>query len=789
MIPSEHTEWMAPLHPAPQPSKPVVRARLFGKRNGLGFFLVGVGCAVIALVWALVLERIEFERAEEIAEATKQNASLARALEEHTVMTLSSVDQALHFVAYEYQQQGMALNVRKTLAGGYIDDSVFIDLSIVDEQGMRVLGRDDAKPTSVADRDYFKRHQLADDREMFVSQPALGRITGKWAIHMSLRINKPDGSFGGVALASINPTYFTKFYEEAELGEHGLVTLVGLDGITRARQVGTVGSFGEDMRGSTLFASLSKSEAGNFTSLGKLDGTPRFYSFRTLQRYPLVVAVGTSIEATLVPFRERTRNYRIFAGFATVCIVLIVVGALIALSRRNAHESHIEYLATHDAVTDLPNRNLLNDRIAQAIHHAGRGEMELAVIFVDLDNFKYVNDGFGHPVGDALLRIIARELSGLVRSGDTVARLGGDEFVLLVDDVENGALAAATIAGKALERFSRPFTVGTREFTITASIGISLYPADGQDAARLLLNADAAMYQAKETGRNNFQFSAPEMKNKAVERGALEAGLRRALQLRQFELHYQPLVLTATGQPVGMEALIRWRHPEEGLIAPAQFIGIAEETGLIIPIGEWVLRTACAQNKAWQDAGLPPLTVSVNLSALQLRHPGLVELVASALKETGLDPRYLDLELTETMVMGKSPFVIECLHALKALGITLSLDDFGTGYSNLGYLKSFPLDQLKVDRSFVKDLPGSTHAASIVRAIVSMGHSLGLQVIAEGVENAAQAQFLAAVRCEHAQGFLYSKPLPPAEFAQWLSIAKSARSRVGDELQSSEALV
>ena len=878
------------------------KARLIGKRFGVNSVLVGLGCAVIVAVWAVMIERIDFEHAETIAAATKQNASLARTLEEHTVRTLAGIDQALHFIMYQYGQQGLALSVRKAMADGEIDESIFTDIAVIDEHGLRVLGRDDAKPFSVADREYFKFQQHADRNDLFISQPALGRVTGKWAIHVTRRINKPDGSFGGVALAAVDPTYFTKFYREADLGERGLVTLVGLDGITRARQVGGIGSFGEDMHGSTLMAEQAKSEAGNFTSTGRLDATPRLVSFRTLPHYPLIVAVATSEEATLAPFRDRARNYRIFAAFATACVVLFVAGALIALSRqrraattlheserfahatidalsntiavidasgrilsvnrawrefarangavpaavsegsnyfdvcdkaaasgdakaaavsellravisgernsaaleypchapseqrwfclsltrfsddgpirvvvsheniteRKVHESHIEYLATHDALTDLPNRNLLNDRITQAINHAGRAESELAVIFVDLDHFKHVNDAFGHLVGDELLRVIAQELKALVRSGDTVARLGGDEFVLLLDDVKNAGIAATAISRKALERFSRPFVVGTRAFTVTASIGVSLYPGDGQDPEMLLMNADAAMYHAKEAGCNNFQFSAPEMKNKAIERFALEGALRRALQLDQFELHYQPLVLMATGEATGIEALIRWRHPDEGLIPPAQFIAMAEETGMIIPIGEWVLRTACAQNKAWQDARFPPLTVSVNLSAIQLRQAGLVELVARILDETGLDARYLDLELTETMVMGKSQSVIDCLHALKALGVTLSIDDFGTGYSNLGYLRSFPLDQLKIDRSFVHDLPESSNAASIARAIVSMGHSLGLRVVAEGVETAAQAQFLASIWCEHAQGYFYSKPLPAAEFALWL---------------------
>ena len=890
------------------------KAHLLGRWSAVSSVLVGLGCAAIIAVWAVMIERIDFENVETIAAATKQNASLARTLEEHTVRTLLGVDQALNFIMYRYGEQGLALSVRKAVVDGDIDDKIFIDIGVIDESGLRVLGRDSPKSFSVADREYFKFHQRADGHALFISQPALGRATGKWAIHMTRRINKPDGTFGGVILAAVDPAYFTNFYQEADLGEKGMVTLVGLDGITRARQVGGRGTFGEDMRDSTLMAEQAKRKAGNFTSTGKLDATVRLVSYRTLPNYPLIVAVATSKSATLAQFRERARNYRIFAALATACIVLFAAGALIVLSRqrrtaatlreserfahatidalsttiavidasgrvlsvnqawrafaqangalagsvsegsnylevcdkaaasgdakaaavsdllraviggernsaaleysshspseqrwfclkltrfsddgpvrvvvaheniteRKVHESHIEYLATHDALTDLPNRNLLNDRITQAIKHAGRAQLELAVLFVDLDNFKYVNDGFGHSVGDELLRVIARELRALVRSSDTVARLGGDEFVLLLDDLKNAALDATTISRKVLDRFSRPFVVGVREFTITASIGISLYPEDGQGPDTLLMNADAAMYHAKEAGRNTFQFSAPEMKNKAIDRVALEGALRRALQLGQFELHYQPLVLIASGEAVGMEALIRWRHPELGLVPPAQFIPMAEETGLIVPIGEWVLRNACAQNKAWQDAGLRPLIVSVNLSALQLRHAGLVDLVARILNETGLDARYLDLELTETMVMGKAQPVIDCLHALKALGVTLSIDDFGTGYSNLGYLKSFPLDQLKIDGSFVKDLPDSSHAASIVRAIVSMAHSLGLRVVAEGVETAAQAQFLVSLWCEHAQGYLYSRPLPAADFARWLASGKSKGMKTAD---------
>ncbi len=438
------------------------------------------------------------------------------------------------------------------------------------------------------------------------------------------------------------------------------------------------------------------------------------------------------------------------------------------ISALKESQRQLQQLATHDTLTDLPNRNLFNDRLNQAISHSQRTGLGLGVFFLDLDHFKYVNDGFGHDVGDALLTTVARELLSQVRKGDTVARVGGDEFAILLTNLKDTAVDSATVASKVQERFSRPLLVGERELTITPSIGISLYPGDGETASRLLTRADAAMYLAKEKGRNGFAFYTSEMSNKAIERVGLEAALRRALQLGQFELHYQPQVLIASGEVTGMEALLRWRHPDMGLIPPVQFIPMAEETGLIVAIGEWVLRTACLQARAWQDAGLPSLTVAVNLSALQLRQPGFVAVVSKILAETGLEPRYLDLELTESMVMGKTDFAVPTLKDLKALGVALTIDDFGTGYSNLGYLKSFPLDQIKIDRSFVADLPDSNDAASIARAIVSMGHSLGLRVIPEGVETFAQARFLARIGCEHAQGFLYAKPLPAEEFAAWV---------------------
>lgn len=441
------------------------------------------------------------------------------------------------------------------------------------------------------------------------------------------------------------------------------------------------------------------------------------------------------------------------------------------VTARRASEDRIRYLATHDGLTGLPNRDLLADRAAQAIGHAQRTALALGVLVLDLDHFEYVNDGHGYPAGDALLQAVARELQKLVREGDTVARLGGDEFVLLLSDLKNDTVDANAAAQRVLERLSRPVLTAGREFTVTASIGISLYPADGQDPEVLLRNAGTAMRSAKASGRNAARFHHSEMSESVLERISLEEGLRHALELGQLELHYQPQVAISSVEVIGMEALMRWRHPEKGLIPPAKFIPVAEETGLIVPIGEWALITACAQNAAWQAAGLPHLTVSVNLSAVQFRHPSLPETISKVLRETGLAAHHLDLELTESMVMGQMEYVVSRLRELNALDVQLSMDDFGTGYSSLGSLKSFPLDQLKMDQSFVRDLPADQNAAAIAQAIVSMGRSLGMRVIAEGVETQAQADYLMSIGCEYAQGYLYSRPLPASECETWQQAA------------------
>jgi diguanylate cyclase (GGDEF)-like protein len=430
---------------------------------------------------------------------------------------------------------------------------------------------------------------------------------------------------------------------------------------------------------------------------------------------------------------------------------------------RKRYQEQIERQANYDALTGLPNRSLLHERLRHAMT-AHRHERYIAVVFLDLDHFKFVNDGLGHTTGDQLIREVGARLKAAVREGDTVARLGGDEFILVLSDQPaDGAVQLAM--QRVLDAVGQPVTLDGQEFSVTCSAGISLYPRDGNDAETLLRNADAAMYRAKAGGRNNFQFYTTEMNRNVNERLSMEHNLRRALERMEFELHYQPRIDLRRRAMVGAEALVRWRHPTAGLVYPDRFIPIAEETGLIVPLGEWVMRTACAQNRAWQMAGYGAISVSVNLSLRQFKQQSLVRSVQRILVETGLAAAHLEVELTESMVMHDAEGAITTLQALRELGVHVSVDDFGTGYSSLSYLKRLPLAALKIDQAFVRDICESHGDRGVLaQAIIALGHNLRLRVVAEGVEKAEQAAFLEEHGCDEVQGIYFGRPVPAAEF-------------------------
>ncbi|SNB44900.1 EAL domain-containing protein [Geobacter sp. DSM 9736] len=434
------------------------------------------------------------------------------------------------------------------------------------------------------------------------------------------------------------------------------------------------------------------------------------------------------------------------------------------VSERKRFEEQLVYLANHDALTGLPNRNLFMDRLGQVLAYNARTDRQACVMFLDLDHFKVINDTLGHPCGDKLLQTVARLISGCLRTGDTVARLGGDEFTVILPNIA-GSHEIVAVAEKILEIIAHPVELDGTELFVTASIGITLFPADGSTVDLLLKNADTAMYHAKEQGRNNYQFFSEEMNRLVFERMFMETNLRRALDRQELLLHYQPQLDLSTGEVIGMEALVRWQHPELGLIPPVRFIPLAEECGLITQLGEWVLRTACRQNRQWQEEGLSPLKVAVNISARQFRQHNLVDLVARVLEETGLEPGFLELELTESIIMKDLEQTVRTLRDLEAMGISLAIDDFGTGYSSLSYLQRFPINTLKIDQSFIRDLSTNPDDNAIVQTIIVMAHQLGMKVTAEGVETEEQLAFLCNHSCEKMQGYYFSKPLPADAFA------------------------
>ncbi|MBF0284985.1 MAG: EAL domain-containing protein [Magnetococcales bacterium] len=486
---------------------------------------------------------------------------------------------------------------------------------------------------------------------------------------------------------------------------------------------------------------------------------------------------------------NRRRNGEIYPQWMTISAILgpdervrNYVAVFSDLTNLKQSEEHLLYLEGHDTLTSLPNRVLFHERLHQTLAEAKSLDRMAAVLLLDLDRFKVINDTIGHDMGDRLLLMVAERLASCIPAHGVLGRLGGDEFAVICPRLQDPR-EAAELARRMLTALARVIEIDGLELFVTPSIGISLYPLDGKDGKTLLKNADAAMYHAKEQGRNNFQYYRNEFNASSLARMLLESHLRNALDREQFILYYQPQIHLATGRMVGAEALIRWRHPERGMVSPAEFIPLAEETGLILAMGRWALQTACYQAMAWQAAGAPPIRIAVNLSGLQFKQRDFTELVAQVLEETGLDPQYLELELTESIAMGDVEDTLEKLNALARMGIQLAIDDFGTGFSSLSYLKRYPIHVLKIDRSFIRECTDDPEDAAIVRTVIALAHSMGLKVIAEGVETEAQRELLQRNHCDEFQGYLFSTPVPPESFfpllGQWANPPhpEPARSR------------
>lgn len=486
-----------------------------------------------------------------------------------------------------------------------------------------------------------------------------------------------------------------------------------------------------------------------------------------------IASIDHAFEVGATDFITKPLNYAILGHRVRYLLRTMQAFESVRKSKKEIH-----HLAFYDALTNLPNRRLFGDRLQQAVETARRNNHLMGIMFIDIDNFKRINDSYGHSVGDKFLRTVAGLLVTCLRSSDSVsrgleedqmsiARLGGDEFTVLLTHLKK-AEDAARVAKRIIDAISVPFLLGDEELVVTPSIGISIFPYDGDGVEDLVRAADTAMFYAKDNGKNNYQFYTNSMSATAFERLSMENALRKALVNNEFEMYYQPKIDLASNRTIGLEALIRWNHPEMGLVSPADFIPLAEETGLIVPLGEWVLRTVCSQMRCWLDAGLEPLRIAVNLSACQFRQTTLWKMVKRTLQESGLAPKMLEIELTESVIMDNIQTSSTVLRDLKKMGVHISMDDFGTGYSSLSLLKRLPLDTLKIDQSFVRDITTDAEDAAIVDAVISLAHSLRLRVIAEGVETREQLDFLREHGCDEAQGYLYSRPLPVAAIEAWL---------------------
>jgi diguanylate cyclase (GGDEF)-like protein len=790
-------------------------------------------------------------RQSELRDQTNQLKNLSLILAEQANRTFQSVDLVVASVAAGMAAEGVtdAASFDRIMAGREVhlllkekmSGTPQLDAVNVTSGNGRMINFSRYWPVpeiDVTDRDYYQAMTADPNLKTFVSQPVENRATGAWTIFLVHRVDGAKGEPIGFVVGAISLTYFEDFYQAISTDKGTSIALQKMSGhmLVRFPPTDTVGKVFSNQK-----RLMPDGVSGTLRELSPIDGQMRLKAAHALADYPVFALATKTEEAALANWRTMARLMSLgalgcamaiaAAGFAFGRQWLNKMRLADSQAELGRHEERaaamraaaqvaqaaalrVAHAAEHDFLTGLPNRMLLTDRVGQAIALARRHKKHVAVLFLDLDGFKHINDSLGHGVGDKLLQSIAKRLAACVRSSDTVCRQGGDEFVVLLTEVEqseDAATAASRIAravsgshsidqndthvdvaiaaGRMLQAVAEPHSIDRHELHVTASIGVSVYPEDGLDAETLIKNADTAMYQAKENGRQSYRFFEPDMNVRAVERQSIEEDLRRALERREFALHYQPIIDLRTGAITGAEALIRWMHPTRGLVPPLQFIPVAEDCALIVPIDAWVLREACTQARAWLDAGLPPITMAVNASAIELRSETFLENLFATLHETGLEPTSLVLEVTESVLMKHAEVATSILRALREKGVKVAIDDFGTGYSSLGYLRKFPLDALKIDQSFVRQIDTAGEDTAIVSAVIGMARSLKLRVIAEGVETLEELKFLRAHDCDAAQGYYYSRPVVPQEFARLLETGISnsdARHHVSSESKRAE---
>jgi len=742
---------------------------------------------LLTIIWGATVGVIRVRNADAERAALASTREQLNTYEAQVLRAMREIDQTLNVVKFWRQSQNGRQSLADLKREGLLPPDLLFTVSIADRDGAIVDSTRPFAHQNVAAQDYYRTQRNAD--AFFVGRLPRGP-TQHAELHFSRRLSAASGEFDGAVIVAVDAHYFVSGYEPTKLGAHGVLGLLGTDGVFRVRRTGDSVLSGDSIDYAAAASGADDTEPT--IAVSPVDGVRRWAGTRELYGYPLAVRVGLSVDEQMAVPHRRAREYSAWAALGSVLIVLLtsLVGRMswqLAQGRLResqtllANAERIEYLAYHDALTGLPNRSMFSKLLTQSIAVARRHERHLAVAFLDLDRFKQINDTLGHEAGDQLLQEVALRLKACLRASDTVARLGGDEFVVLLAELTDDEYAA-TVARKILEVTARPFILIGQEFQVTASIGISTYPQDGLDEQTLTKNADIAMYQAKADGKNNYQFYSETLNANSLERLTLESSLRHALERDELRLYYQAKRDIPSGRITGMEALLRWEHPDLGIVAPRQFIPVAEESGLMVPIGRWVLKTACLQSIAWQKQGLPPLRIAVNLTARQFGDEHLLGDVRAILKDTGLEPRLLEIEITERLLIHDIERTLHILIGLKTLGVRIAVDEFGTGYSTLATLQRFPLDTIKIDRSFMRDFLVAAHDTGLANAVIAMGKSLSLTVVAQGVETREQAEFLRLNACDEIQGFYFNRPLPADEFVKLLRDQAPGITYVGERL-------
>lgn len=715
------------------------------------------GLALIGLLWICVAQLVWTERMSLQRSSEQDTANIALVVEQNVERTSSELDRILKFLRETYESNGYKADWPKLVQEKFTIDDQTVQIAVIDKTGMMITSTAmlyPRKPINLSDREHFQVHVHSKRDFLFISKPVFGRASHKWSVQFTRRFNNADGSFAGVLVISLDPRLLAKAYSTLKLGPGSGIVLLGDDGVIRAGSGIYADALGSRYVGPEPTKSLRNTAGTKVISVGEPGGRGRIIASRRVAGYPLTVIVTADNSAKTASERHKELIYFVAAGTFSLAILFAIV--TIAY-RRHRFEMEIIKLARHDYLTGLSNRLHFSEILDSSFALAQEGG-NFALHVIDLDGFKSINDTYGHPIGDCLLLAVAQRLQANLRKTDVLARLGGDEFAIiqvLTTDENDAALLAARMC----EVIAQPFQIGRLNLNISASIGIALGVSDADTMADLLRVADLALYTAKEGGRATFRFFSQDMNEKVVARRDLESGLAKALERGELQLFYQPIVSVASNEVVGYEALLRWRHPERGLVSPAEFIPIAEQTGLIIPIGEWIFGQACADlAKCPEDR-----TVSVNCAPIQFKSENLVPSVKRALAASGLQGSRLRIEITESTLMQNDGATLAKLDELRALGIGVSIDDFGTGFSCLGYLQRYPIDCIKIDRAFVLNLVNGRSGTSIVRAIIALACGLEMSTIAEGVETEDQLRELAEMGCTHVQGFLFGKPRPASE--------------------------